>query len=66
MVTNHLGNTVINKILNHKETVNSIFIDKEASFRLDRGTYEPERSQCYDMEYRLIIIIDKLAIIHKQ
>ena len=29
MVTNQLGNTVRNKLVNYKKTVNSIFVDEE-------------------------------------
>ena len=32
IVTYQLGNTVRNKLLNYKETVNSIFVNEEATF----------------------------------
>ena len=32
IVTYQLGNTVRNKLLNYKETVNSVFVNEEAAF----------------------------------
>ena len=48
MVTYQLLNTVRNKLLIYKETVNFIFIEKEVVFSLNTGTCECEYSQFCD------------------
>ena len=44
MATYQLGKTVKNKLLNYKETVNSIFLDKKVAFSLKIATFKSEHS----------------------
>ena len=55
VVTFKLGNTVRNKILNYKETVNSIFADEEVSFSLDTDPCECANSSFKDPHHQRII-----------
>ena len=58
MTTYQLGKTVKNKLLNYKETVNSIFLDEKVAFSLKIATFESEHSQFCDLHHKHIITGD--------
>ena len=48
MVIYRLGNTVRTKLLNYKETINSISVDEEVASTLSTEACECENSQSFD------------------
>ena len=58
MVTFKLNNTIRNKILNYKETVNSITVDEEVSFTLNSEPCDCENSSFCDPDHKHIITGD--------
>ena len=53
-----LGNTIRNKILNYKKTVESVFVDDEISFALDSEPCDCENSQFCDPHHKHVITGD--------
>ena len=51
----YLFDTVRNKIVNYKKTVNSVFIYKEVFFNLNTKFFECEHSQFCDLQYENMI-----------
>ena len=58
VVTYKLGGTIRNKILNYKETVNSISVDEEVSFCLNTDTCDCAESEFCDPHHKHIITGD--------
>ena len=58
VVTYKLGGTIRNKILNYKDTVESIYIDDEISFTRDTSSCECESSTFCDPHHKHIITGD--------
>ena len=65
MVVYKLSNTVRNKILNYKDTVDSIFIDEEVSFSTNCSTCDCQNSPFCDPDHQHIITGD-LRIVSNQ
>ena len=65
VVTFTLGKTIRNKILNYKETVDSIFIDDEVSFSLDSDPCDCSSSQFSDAFHKHVVTGD-LRIVENQ
>ena len=63
VVTYKLGSTIRNKILNYKETVDSIFVDDEVSFTLNSEPCDCLNSPFSDPHHKHIITGD-LRIVH--
>ena len=58
VVTYKLGGTIRNKILNYKETVNSMSVDEEVSFCLNTDTCDCAESEFCDPHHKHIITGD--------
>ena len=58
VVTYRLGGTIRNKILNYKDTVNSIYADEEVSFSLNTDTCDCEQSSFCNPDHKHIITGD--------
>ena len=58
VVTYSLGNTIRNKVLNYKDTVNSIFIDDEVSFSTETDTCQCDISPFKDKDHGHILTGD--------
>ena len=58
VVTYKLGSTIRNKILNYKETVDSIFVDDEVSFTLNSEPCDCLNSPFSDPHHKHIITGD--------
>ena len=58
VVTYSLNSTIRNKILNYKETVNSIIVDEDVSFTLNSEPCDCENSSFCDPNHKHIITGD--------
>ena len=58
VVTYKVGSTVRNKILNYKDTVNSIFLEEDGPFTMNSSSCDCENSQFCDPDHKHIITGD--------
>ena len=65
-VTYKLGNTVINKILNYKDAINSIYVNERVSFNLNTDLCDCEKSKFSDPHPKHIITGDLTTIENKK
>ena len=64
--TYKLTDTTRNKILNCKDTVNSIYVEDEISFNLNADLYEWEHSPFIDLHHKHIITDDLRIIVNSK
>ena len=65
VITFCLENTIRNKVVNYKDTVNSIIVDEEVSFSLDTDSCDCSQSPYVDKDHKHIITGD-LRIVENQ